>query len=169
MQIQRIMVLLVWNIGQTWRWRSRGQTYCTFGNVLLQVMHMWNMKALPLTVQKLLSRLKFSKCRSKLTVKVKYVGTDERSCHKEYTCEIWMSYLLRIQRYDQCYLFSKCRSKVTVKVMRSKILVLTERSCHKEYTMWNMKALSHLVQKLWPRWKFLWQIDEWDLMSPSFR
>ena len=40
-----------------------------------------------------------------------------------------------------------------------------------------IKALSVIVQKLWPRLKFLWQTDrqthrqrdEWDLMSPRFR
>ena len=41
----------------------------------------------------------------------------------------------------------------------------------------NLKALSVIVQKLWPRLKFLWQTDrqrdrltdEWDLMSSRFR
>ena len=41
----------------------------------------------------------------------------------------------------------------------------------------NIKALPVIVQKLWPRLKFLWQTDrqtegrtdEWDLMSPRFR
>ena len=40
----------------------------------------------------------------------------------------------------------------------------------------SIKALSVIVQKLWPRLKFLWQTDrqrgqtdEWDLMSPRFR
>ena len=31
-------------------------------------------------------------------VKVNNFGTDERGCHKEYTCEI---YLLRFKSYDQ--------------------------------------------------------------------
>ena len=31
----------------------------------------------------------------------------ERSCHKEYTCEIWKPYLLRYLSNGQCYSFSK--------------------------------------------------------------
>ena len=52
---------------------------------------MWNMKALCLIVQKLLARLKFFKCRSKVTVKVSrsnILVPMERSCHKEHTCGI---------------------------------------------------------------------------------
>ena len=46
--------------------------------------------------------------------------------------------------------------------------------------MWNMKALSLIIQKLWPRLNLLWQMhilavnkmdrltDKWDLVSPPF-
>ena len=56
--------------------------------VLSQGIHMWNMKALSLMVQKLWLRLKFLKSRSNLKVKVtrsKIMVWSERSCHKEYT------------------------------------------------------------------------------------
>ena len=49
------------------------------------------MKALPLMVFKLWPMLKFFKSRSKFKVKVtrsKMMVPCERSCHKEYTCEI---------------------------------------------------------------------------------
>ena len=52
---------------------------------------MGNMKALPVVVFKLWPMLKFLKRRSKFKVKVtrsKIVEPCERSCHKEYTCEI---------------------------------------------------------------------------------
>ena len=54
--------------------------------------------------------------------------------------------------------FLKRMSNFKVKVMRSKIMGLCEKSCYKEYTymcIYNMKALSLTVKKLWPRLKFL--------------
>ena len=59
-------------------------------------MYMWNMKDLPLLVKKLWPRLKFCKSRSNVKVKVtrsKILVPMERSCHKEYTCEIWKLYV----------------------------------------------------------------------------
>ena len=123
--------------------------------VLSKGIHMWNMKALPATVEKLW-RLKFSKCRSNVTMSKNLIQT-EMYFQKEYTCEIWKSYLSQFKSYDQ-WKFSKSRS-------RSKTLVLTERSCHKECTCeiwmhtWNNKALRVTVQKLWPWLKFLWWTD----------
>ena len=49
------------------------------------------MKALALLVGKIWPRLKFLKSRSNFKVKVtrsKIIVWRERSCHKEYTCEI---------------------------------------------------------------------------------
>ena len=49
------------------------------------------MKALPLMVLKLRPMLKFFKSKSKVKVNVtrsKIMVPCERSCHKEYTCEI---------------------------------------------------------------------------------
>ena len=48
----------------------------TLGKVLSQRILMWNIKALALTVQKLLASLKFSKNRSNSKVKVTIVGTQ---------------------------------------------------------------------------------------------
>ena len=65
---------------------------------------MCNIKALSLLVQKLWSRLSFFKSRSKVKVKVmksKILVLTERSCHKEYTCVIFKSYLLLSKSYDQ--------------------------------------------------------------------
>ena len=51
-------------------------------------------KALCLMVRKLCAKLKFSKYRSKVTVKVmysKFMVPSERSCHKKNTCQIYKS------------------------------------------------------------------------------
>ena len=99
-----IKVKVFQNVGQRSRSRSQGQNFGTDGKVLSQGIHMWNMKALSLTVQKLWSRLKFSKLKVKghgQGHKVKHLVLMERSCHKEYTCEIWKPYLLRFKSYDQ--------------------------------------------------------------------
>ena len=63
----------------------------THGKVLSQGILMGNIKALALTVQKLLARLKFSKNGSYSKVKVtgsKIMVPTERSYHKEYSCEM---------------------------------------------------------------------------------
>ena len=49
--------VIFFNVGQ--RSRSQVKDFGTDGEVLSQEIHMCNMKALPITVQKLLSRLKF--------------------------------------------------------------------------------------------------------------
>ena len=57
-------------------------------DIVTRYIFMWSIKALVLTVLKLLSRIKFSKNRSSSNVKVtgyKNVGTQERSCHYEIT------------------------------------------------------------------------------------
>jgi hypothetical protein len=83
--------------------RSEGRGHVIKLKVLPEGVHMWNMKALPPTHQKLWSRLKFLKKRSNSKVKRQRdkVISNERSCRKEYTCEIWKSYLLPIKSYDQ--------------------------------------------------------------------
>ena len=48
-------------MGQTPRSRSQGKNNDTHGKVLSQGIFMWNIKALALTVQKLLVRLMFLK------------------------------------------------------------------------------------------------------------
>ena len=54
--------------------------------------------------------------------------------------------------------FFKSSSNFKVKVMRSKIMVPCERSCHKIFNthdyLCNLKALTLLVRKLWPKLKF---------------
>ena len=76
--------------------------------VLSQEIHMWNMKALSLTllVHKLWPRLNlnFLKSRSNFKVKVtmsKIMVWCKRSYHKKYTCEIWKPCLSRFISYDQ--------------------------------------------------------------------
>ena len=72
--------------------RSRDKHFGTNRKVLPKEVHMHNMKALSLSVQKLMPRLSFFfKCRSKLEVKV--IGSNifvlaERFCNKEYPCMI---------------------------------------------------------------------------------
>ena len=74
--------------------------------VLSEGMHMWNMKALVLTVHTLRPRLKlFFKTRSNFKVKVtrwKIMEWCKRSCHKEYTCEICKACLSGFISYDEC-------------------------------------------------------------------
>ena len=77
--------------------RSKIMVHCMMWKVLSQGIHMWNMKALCLTVHKLWPWLKFLKSRSNFKVKVtrsNIMVWCERSCHKKYTCEIWKSYLV---------------------------------------------------------------------------
>ena len=72
------------------------KNYGTVWKVLSQVIHMCNMKDLPLLVRKLLPRLKFYKSRSNFKVKVtrsKIMVPSESSCHKEYRYEILKLYL----------------------------------------------------------------------------
>ena len=117
--------------------------------VLSQGIHMWNMKVLSLTVHKLWPRLKFLKSRSNFKVKVtrsKIMAWCERSCHKEYTCEVWKSLSLTVHKLWPRLKFLKSRSNFKVKVTRSKIMAWCERSCHKEYTceVWK-RCLSRFI------------------------
>ena len=61
----------------------------------------------------------------------------ERSCHTEYTCEIWKLFntnLLKSNRYELCvFYFSTRRLKVMVKVTRSKHLVPVKKYFNKKY------------------------------------
>ena len=98
---------------------------------------MWNMKALSFTVHKFWPRIKFFKSRSNFKVKVtrsKIVVLCERSCHKEYTYEIWKFYL------SEFINMTKVESRSNEKVTRSEIIVWSERSCHKEYTSEKWKS-----------------------------
>jgi hypothetical protein len=72
--------------------KLQGQGHGIKWKVLIEGIHMWNMKALPPTNQKSCPRLKFWKRRSNSKVKgqkVKVIVSNERSWLKEYTCEIW--------------------------------------------------------------------------------
>ena len=95
-----VLIPLEWNgricnfseVGQTSRSRSQGVNYGTMLKVLSKGLHMCNMKALPLLVWTLWSRLKFFKRRPNFKVKVMrstITVPSERSCHKEYTYTIW--------------------------------------------------------------------------------
>ena len=68
------------------------------------------MKALPLLVKNLWSRLKFFESRSNFKVKVtrsKILVLMERSCHKECTCEIGKSYLFLLKAMAKVKVFFK--------------------------------------------------------------
>ena len=68
------------------------KNYGTKWKVLWQGIHICNIKALSLLVWKLWPKLKFFKSRSNFKVKVtrsNIMVLCERSCHKEYTYEIW--------------------------------------------------------------------------------
>ena len=63
----------------------------------------------------------FSECHSKF--KVKFIRSEimvwsERSCHKEYTCEIWKTYLFTVHNLWPRLKFLKSRSNFKVKVTR---------------------------------------------------
>ena len=113
------------------------------------------MKALSLLVRKLWPRLKFFISRSNFKVKVtrsKIMVPCEKSCHKKYV------------QYES--LISSGKKVVAmVKVFQKKVKLQGQGHEVKTYcTMWkvlsqeihmcNMKALSLLVRKLWPRVKF---------------
>ena len=93
------------------------------------------MKVLLLPVKKLWLRLKFLKSRSNFKIKVtrsKFMVRGERSCHKEWTSEIWKPYLhvhwLRI--YSQGLKFL-CMSTLMLNLRLFGIDVLW---CHTEIT-----------------------------------
>ena len=74
----------------------------TSRKILSQEMLMCNKKALALTVQKLLARLKFSKNGSNSKVKVtvsKIIVLTHRIYHREYSCEISKRLALADQKY----------------------------------------------------------------------
>ena len=136
------------------RSKFKVKNYGTMWKVLSWGIHMGNMKALPVVVFKLWPMLKFLKRRSKFKVKVtrsKIVEPCERSCHNEYTCEIWKPYVLWYLSYGQCKSFSKVGPSSR---SRSKIMVPCERSWHKKNT-WNMEALPLKLLELWLKLKFL--------------
>ena len=88
--------------------KGQGHKVKNFGNNrkgLSQGILMSNIKVLVLTIQKLWPRLKFLKSTSNTKVTVtssKMLVPTERSCHKEYSCQILKLYLLRCNSYSQC-------------------------------------------------------------------
>jgi hypothetical protein len=103
----------------------------------------------PNTNQKLWPWLKILKSRSNSKVngqRVKVMVSIERSCRKEYTCEIWKPYHLPIKSYEQGLSFWKIGQ-----TPRSKV-----RGTRSWYQMKDlMKALPLTNLKLWARLKFL--------------
>ena len=87
--------------------KGQGHKVKNFGNngkVLSQGILMSNIKALVLTIQKLWPRLKFLKSRSNAKFKVtrsKILGQTERSCYKEYSCQISKTQYLPFKSYGQ--------------------------------------------------------------------
>ena len=89
------------NIGQTPKSRSRVKNVGMRGKVLSQEILVWNIKALVLTVQKVLARLKFSKNRP--NSKVKVTGLEifvlmERSCQKEHLYDVSILKALMVEK-----------------------------------------------------------------------
>jgi hypothetical protein len=80
--------------------------------VLSQRPCIWNTKAILLTIQQIWT-MYFKFQGQGLGQRVE-IG---RSCHKEYTCEMWKSYHLPIKRNGQCK-FLKSWSNFKVKVRR---------------------------------------------------
>ena len=126
--------------------------------VLSQGIHMCNMKALSLLVWKLWTRLKFSK-----------VGQTSRS--RSQGQKLWYHVKGLVTRnthvqYESPMISSGLKVMDKVKVFQKKVKLQGQGHKVKNYgTMWkvllqgihmsNMKALSLLVRKLWPRLKFL--------------
>ena len=119
--------------------------------VLSQGIHMCNMKALSLVVRKLWPRLKFFKSRSNFKVKASSQATVFES----------VFYSLHTERG------SRRRTKIP--------WLATMRSRSQGIHMCNMKALSLLVRKLWPRLKFFFTYTRrrghqgYDISSPDIR
>ena len=123
--------------------------HCTIWKVLSHRIQMFNMKAPSLLNRKLWPRLKFIKSRSTFKVKVtrsKIMVPCERSCHKKNTCAIWKPYLFWIESYGQGQT-SRSRSQGQNYGTMWKVLSQGIHVC-------NIKALSLLVRKLRPRFKF---------------
>ena len=71
--------------------KFQGQKVSTNRKILSQGILMWNIKALALNIQILLTKLKISKSSSNSKVKVtrsKILVSIERSCLLKYSCEI---------------------------------------------------------------------------------
>ena len=122
-------------------------------------IHMCNMNALSVLVQKLCKRLILFKSRSEDKVKVTLTGLKllvqtERSCHKEYTLCNMKALSFWFKSYSQRLIFFFKRSKGSrykCNINKVKIFSTVERFCHKELTyifVCNIKALSLLDQKL---------------------
>ena len=100
---------------------SRSKWFSTNKKILSLGTFMRNIKALALTVQKLLARLKFSKNGSNSKVKVtesKIMVPTERSYHREYSCEtskLWHSLFKSISKVKYFKNGSNSKVKVTGK------------------------------------------------------
>ena len=132
----------LWKVCQTSRSTSLGQKLCMMWKVLSQRINMWNMKALSLMVHKLwpIARLKFLKSRSNFKVKVtrlNIMAWCERSCHTEYTCEIWKRCLSWFISYDQGKSFRKVgqtsRSRSFGQKLCNYVKCLVTRNIHVQY------------------------------------
>ena len=107
------------------------------GKVLSQGMYICNMKALPLLIRKLWSRLKVFKKEVKCQGqghKVKNFGTHGKVFSQGiYICNMNVLPLLVRKLWPRLKFF-KSRSNFRVKVTRSKFVEPMKRSCHKECT-----------------------------------
>ena len=69
-------------------YQKKWSNVSTNRKILSQGILMCNIKALALTIQILLTKLKISKSRSNCKVKVKHFGTDGEILSHIYSCEI---------------------------------------------------------------------------------
>ena len=76
-------------VGQKSLSRLQGQSFSINGKASSQGMYMWNMKALPIMVQKLRHISNFQIWRSKVMVKVTSLGVNGKASSQGMSCEIW--------------------------------------------------------------------------------
>ena len=80
--------------------------FSTIKNHITKNIHVKYKKTLALNVEKLLARLKFSKCKSVSQGK-KCCYAQKRSCHKNYSCEVSKLQHSLFKRYQQGRSFLK--------------------------------------------------------------
>ena len=113
------------------------------------------MKALCLMVRKLYAELMFSKCGSKVTVKVtclKFMVPSKMSCHKEHTCQIWKPSFLR----DAAHILNVTRRwcslldlahQLFFRFQKTNVIYINQTSNSYQYgqiKIWNIGGTFHL-------------------------
>ena len=131
-----------------------GSKIMVWCKVWSQGIYMWIMKAIILTVKKLWPRLKFLKSMSNFKVKV----IRQKKIWYVVKCLVTTNTHVKYESpvsNGPMFKFLKSRSNFKVKVTRQKHYSMLWNGLSQGIHMWNMKALSLTVYKLWPRLKFL--------------